>query len=66
MKELLKEIEQVKESIKQENDNYEQETIKYGLHSNGDRIVHQEKINRLKNYLKGLEVAKTMIEKEGK
>ena len=66
MKELLKEIEAVKESIRQEKDNYYQETLKYGKHSTASADEHAKELMRLENYLKGLEVAKIFLEKEGK
>lgn len=63
MKDLEKEIMDVEESIQQLEDAFWQEKIKYGMPSNARREEHNREIDRLKNYLKGLEVAKVFIEK---
>lgn len=63
MKELEKEIQSVNESIQQLEDAYWQEKTKYGMPSNARRVEHNNEIERLRNYLKGLQVAQMLIEK---
>lgn len=63
MKELEKEIQSVNESIQQLEDAYWQEKIKYGMPSTARRNEHNREIERLRNYQKGLLVAKAMLEK---
>ena len=66
MKELEREIIEVNETIKKLEDEFHQQIVKYGLQSTASREMHNRKVRSLKDYLKGLMVAKTFIEKEGK
>lgn len=63
MKDLLKEIESVKESIQQLEDEYWQYKIQYGMPSTARKEEHNKEIERLRNYLKGLQVAQMFLEK---
>lgn len=66
MKELENEIKSVNESIKKLEDDFWQQRMKYGMQSNAAIQNHNREVKSLKDYLKGLIVAKTFIEKEGK
>lgn len=66
MKELLKEIENTKQSIKDLEDYMWQQKLQGIKFSNAAFRDYCEEKMRLENYLKGLIVAKTFIEKEGK
>jgi hypothetical protein len=62
MKELEREIERAKEELRKENEEYQQETMKYGLHSNGAKEIHNRRCLTLEKYIEGLEKAKELIE----
>lgn len=66
MKELENEIKSVKESIKKLEDDFWQQRMKYGMQSTAAIQSHNREVKGLEDYLKGLVVAKTFIEKEGK
>ena len=66
MKELLKEIEDTKQSIKELEDYMLQQKLKGIKFSTAMFQEYTRDKMRLETYLKGLLVAKTFIEKEGK
>lgn len=64
LEKLENEIAQEEETIRKLEDEFWQERMKYGMQSKATIFHHNQKINEIKNYIKGLVVAKAFLESE--
>ena len=61
---LEREIAQEEETIRKLEDEFWQERMKYGMQSKARIFHHNQEVNNIKNYIKGLAVAKAFLESE--